>query len=292
MRTLVVINPVSGPPRSRHGDPGALARRVLARHDLEVEVAITTTRGDARRLAERACAAGTRLVVAWGGDGTINEVASALAFSDARLGIVPGGSGNGLARDLGLPLDPAGALEVVATGRERLIDAGRLNDALFVNVAGIGLDAEIARRLAMPEARRGLAGYVQATVAELPGYRARRYAIEVDGHRRERRALFIAVANSRQYGNGAQIAPAARLDDGKLDLVVIEDQPTWRLLAQLPAFFRGALGPGPGLSMDQVADAVIHADGPIGFHVDGEPLLGERCLRVGIHPGALRVVVP
>jgi diacylglycerol kinase family enzyme len=180
----------------------------------------------------------------------------------------------------------------VATGRERLIDAGRLDEALFFNVAGIGLDAEIARRLAAPHARRGLGGYVQATFAELPGYRARTYAIDVGGTCTERRALFIAVANSRQYGNGAQIAPAALLDDGKLDLVVIDDQPAWRVLAQVPAFFHGTLGPRPGLSMEQVAGAVIRADGPIGFHVDGEPHAVERTVRVGIHPSALRVVVP
>lgn len=292
MRTLVIVNPVSGPARFRHPDRAALARQVLARHDLEVEVALTTARGDARRLAEQARASGARLVVAWGGDGTINEVAGALAFSEVRLGIVPGGSGNGLARDLGLPLDAVAALEVAVTGRERLIDAGRLDEALFFNVAGIGLDAEIARRMASPRARRGLAGYVQATFAELPGYRARAYAIDVGGSCTERRALFIAVANSRQYGNGAQIAPSARVDDGKLDLVVIEEQPTWRLLAQLPAFFRGTLGPRPGLTMEQVAGAVIHADGPIGFHVDGEPHVAMRSLRVGIHVSALRVVVP
>jgi YegS/Rv2252/BmrU family lipid kinase len=293
MRTLVVINPVSGPVRSRQvAARVALARDILGRHGFEVEVAVTGARGEARRLTEQARASGARLVVAWGGDGTINEVGGALAFSDVPLGIVPGGSGNGLARDLGLPLEASRALEVVAAGRQRAIDAGRLDEALFFNVAGIGLDAEIARRLASPRARRGLAGYMQATFIELPGYRARTYTIEAGGVTRDRRALFIAVANSRQYGSGAQIAPAARLDDGKLDLVIVEAQPLWRVLAQVPAFFNGTLAPRPGLQMTQVACAAIQADGPIGFHVDGEPRTVERALRVGIHPGALRVLVP
>jgi len=291
MEALVVINPVSGPPRARPTNAGALARQILGRHGLAVDVAVTTARGDARRLTEQARDAGIRLVVAWGGDGTINEVAGALAFSDVQMGIVPGGSGNGLARDLGLPLDPARALEVVATGRERRIDAGRLDEALFFNIAGLGLDAEIARRLASPTSRRGLAGYVQATFAEWPGYRPRAYAIETAGSRTERRAWFIAVANSRQYGSGARIAPAARLDDGKLDLVVVEEQPAWRMLVQVPAFFRGTLGPRRGLHMDQVEDALIQAEGPIAFHVDGEPHMAGCTLRVGVHPAALRVVV-
>ena len=292
-RTLVVINPVSGPKRSRPADAcSAQARSILGRHGFEVEVAITSAPGDARRLTEHARASGARMVVAWGGDGTINEVASALAFSDVPLAIVPGGSGNGLARDLGLPLDAARALEVAATGRRRTIDAGRLDESLFFNVAGIGLDAEIARRLASTQARRGLTGYMQATLRELPGYRARAYAVEANEARTEYRALFIALANSRQYGSGAQIAPAARLDDGKLDLVVVEDQPTWQILTQLPAFFRGTLAPRPGLRMTQVTSALIQAEGPFGFHVDGEPRTCAHLLRVQAHPGALRVVVP
>lgn len=293
MRALVVINPVSGPARYRRRDAGDLSRAVLGRYGLDADIVVTTERGHARLITEEARSSGVDLVVAWGGDGTINEVAGALAFSDVPMAIVPAGSGNGLARDLGLPLDAARALEVAATGGRRRIDAGRLDESLFFNVAGLGLDAEIAQRLASPGVRRGLPGYVQATFAALPGYRARAYAIDADGHARlERRAVFIAVANSRQYGNGAQIAPAARLDDGKLDLVVVDEQPTWRMLAQLPAFFRGTLAPGPGLHMAQVTGALIHADGPIEFHVDGEPGSTAGPLRVGTRPAALRVVVP
>ncbi|MDH4064424.1 MAG: diacylglycerol kinase family lipid kinase [Acidobacteriota bacterium] len=292
MRALVVINPVSGSGRRVVEDCAALARRVLTSHGFEARIAVTTARGDARRMVADARSAGVTRVVAWGGDGTINEVGSALAFSDIPMAVVPGGSGNGLARDLGVPLDPLAALELAAAGRTRVIDAGQLDEALFFNVAGLGLDAAIAERLARPGARRGLAGYVQATCAELPRYQARPYRIEGMDGPIEHDAWFVAVANSRQYGNGAQIAPAARLDDGRLDLVVVEAQPLWRVLCLLPSFFRGTLAPGPGLHMSQMEAASISSAAAIAYHVDGEPGLGGRTVQVRIRPSALCVVCP
>lgn len=291
-RAVVIINPISGPGRRRSVEEcRALALAVCRRHGVEVEVQVTGARGDARMFAAQARAAGVELVAAWGGDGTINEVASALVLSESLLAIVPGGSGNGLARDLGIPLDATAALELALTGSPRVIDAGRIAESWFFNVAGIGLDAVIAARIARPGASRGLAGYVRVTFDELPRYRAQQYTIEHDGTSVTHRALIIAVANSRQYGNGAQIAPAARLDDGHLDLVVVEAQPLWRLLVQIPAFFAGTLQAGRGLHMTPVIDAVVRGAGPLGYHVDGEPNVGDDELRITTQPRALRVVV-
>ena len=257
-----------------------------------MDVVVTQARGDARAFSQQARDRGIGLVIAWGGDGTINEVASALVRSDITLGIVPGGSGNGLARDLGIPLDARPALEVAATGGTRRIDSGRIDDHRFFNVAGVGLDALIARCIARPDARRGLAGYARVTFSELPRYRPQRYDIERHGRSEPRRALFIALANSRQYGNGAQIAPAARLDDGQLDLVVVDAQPVWQILARIPDLFRGRLQPGRGVSMEKIAAAVIRAEHPIAFHADGEPWVGSSALTVTVEPASLIVRVP
>jgi YegS/Rv2252/BmrU family lipid kinase len=293
MRAVVIINPVSGPRRHRSIEACAsLAHAVFARHGGTAEVRVTTARGDARAWSEQARADGADLVLAWGGDGTINEVASGLAFSDVPLGIVPGGSGNGLARDLGIPLDPESALTLAASGRTRRIDAGRIDSSLFFNVAGIGLDALIARHIARPDAQRGLTGYARITLLELPRYRPERYVIDCDGATHERRAVFIALANSRQYGNGAQIAPDARLDDGRINLVVVEAQPLWRMLSRLPEFFQGRLQPGPGLVMQPITTATIRAEGPIGYHADGEPGSASSSVHVRVHEGALLVRVP
>jgi diacylglycerol kinase (ATP) len=293
MRVAVIINPISGPRRHRSvSDCAALATEVLGRRGITVDVHVTTARGDARTRSEQARGDGADVIVAWGGDGTINEVAGGIAFSDVALGIVPGGSGNGLARDLGIPLEAADALEAVATGTPRRIDGGQIDAALFFNVAGIGLDALIATHIARPDARRGLAGYARVTFGELPRYRAQHYDIECDGRRHAHRALFIAVANSRQYGHGAQIAPAARLDDGRLDLVVVEAQPLWRIVSRVPELFRGTLSSGRGLTMQPMTLARIRADQAIAYHADGEPGLAGAAVEVRVHPSALTVIVP
>ncbi len=289
MRALVIINPKAGGGRSEGlARCRALASDVLEPLDYRTEVLVTGAPGDATVASARARAEGCDLVVAWGGDGTVNEVGVSLVGSSTPLGIVPAGSGNGLARDLGLPLDPAGALRMAGTGRVRPIDVGQFGDALFFNVAGVGLDAAVGARLALPNARRGLAGYVQSAVLVWPRYAPQRFRITGDTTY-DGDAWLIAVANSRQYGNGAQIAPEARLDDGRLDIVVVEAQPRWRLAMDVPAFFNGTLRPRPGLLMRQASTFTLSADGPMDAHVDGETRRTEGDIAITTRPGALLV---
>ena len=300
-RALVVINPIAGPGRTRTiGAAVDLAKSVLAKHQYETNVRVTTGPGDANAFAREAVAGGVELVVAWGGDGTVNGAASGVAGTGIPLAIVPGGSGNGLARDLTLPFDPAQALTVAATGRVRAIDAGDLHGSLFFNVAGIGLDARIAGRLATEGHRRGLMGYVLATVAELRAYAPCAYSIrnvlDADGRALtgdivDRRALFIALANSRQYGSGAQIAPKALLDDGLMEVVVVEPQSGFRIARHLPAFFRGTLQEGVGIIMRSAASMEISCGQPIQFHVDGEPREGPNSIALRTRRGHLQVKV-
>lgn len=301
MRALVVINPIAGPGRTRTiGGCTDLARSVLATHHYDTDIRVTGGPADAHRFAAEAARDQVDLVVAWGGDGTINGAATAVAGTGIPLAIVPGGSGNGLARDLQIPFDPAAALTLAATGRSRAIDAGDLHGSLFFNVAGIGFDARIADRLAMPGARRGLLGYVLATVSELrsyePGSYSIRNAFDVDGKAHmadiiDHRALFVAVANSRQYGSGAQIAPAALLDDGMMEIVVVEPQSAFSILKQVPAFFQGTLCEGPGLLMRSAASMEISCANPIRFHVDGEPRKGPTSISLRTRRDALSVKV-
>jgi diacylglycerol kinase (ATP) len=301
MRALVVINPVAGLGRARAiGGCVDLAKTILAANGYDADVQITTGPDDPHRFATAAVAAKTDLVVAWGGDGTVNGAASAVAGTDIPFAIVPGGSGNGLARDLAIPLNATAALTIAAGGATRAIDAGDLHGSLFFNVAGVGFDARIAARLAAPGARRGLVGYVLATVGELrryePGHYSIRNACDVDGNATapdviDHRALFIAIANSRQYGSGAQIAPKALLDDGMMEIVVVEPQSGFSIARQLPAFFNGTLQEGPGLLMRSAASMEITCDHPISFHVDGEPRLGPSSVALTTRRGVLLVRV-
>ncbi len=292
-RALVVINPISGVRANPGGEAEvALAHRVLREAGFVAQVAVTTGPGHATELAREATSHGVELVVAWGGDGTMNEVARALAFGPMAVALVPAGSGNGLARDLGVPLEAEAALVLAGRGRRRRIDAGEVNGQLFFNVAGVGLDARVARSFAESQGRRGLLRYAQLGARELLRYRARDYELSWDGAADAGRKLFIALANSRQYGSHGCIAPAARLDDGRFDLIIVDDQPLWRLLTRVPAFFSGRLEDGGGVRMTTFAHARIASSAPLDVHLDGEPANLSGPLDVRVHPAALTIVGP
>ena len=257
-KVVVIINPISGAGRRRDAARrrAEQAAALIEQRRLNAEVFVTERPGHARELALAARRSGVTLFVAWGGDGTVNEVGSALVGSDASLAIVPSGSGNGLARELGVPLDPAEAFHVVFDGHPRLIDAGELDGHLFFNIAGLGLDARIAHRFAEGGLeRRGFVRYLELAAREVVSFVPQEYALTADGHERRVRPLLIAIANARQYGNGALIAPEAQLDDGKLDLVVVDDRPAWRVLMHAPKLFSGSVARVPGVSMTKTQHA-------------------------------------
>jgi YegS/Rv2252/BmrU family lipid kinase len=287
----VIINPISGGAR-----PGEARRRAgVAAATLEAcgedaEIFVTERRGHARELAAGAAARGARLVMAWGGDGTINEVGSALIFGPTPMAIIPSGSGNGLARELGIPQRPALAIAVAVKASPRAIDAGELGGRPFFNMAGIGFDAHVASRFDR-SARRGLATYVRVSARELATYRSATYCIGNGDTTSDRRALLVTFANSPQFGNGARIAPSARLDDGRLDLVVFEEVSRLATLCSIPRLFTGGAAGIRGLSVQQIERATIESDTPMTFHVDGEPVQGGTQLEARVLPAALKVCV-
>jgi diacylglycerol kinase family enzyme len=228
--------------------------------------------------------------MAWGGDGTVNEVASALVGGETALGIIPAGSGNGLGRHLGVARQPEKAISRALAAVPSKIDVGELSGRIFVSVAGIGFDAHVAGCFDRDvSGRRGLSTYARITVRELWGYQPVVYRIN-EGPR-DRRALLITFANSAQFGNGARIAPAARIDDGLLDMVVFEEASRLATVCGLPRLFNGTVGRLRGVSTEQITDAIVEAAQPIAFHVDGEPVQGGTSLRAQVRAGALRVCV-
>jgi diacylglycerol kinase (ATP) len=290
----VIINPIAG--AGRRPDVARrraeLATAFLQAHQVEGDVFVTERGGHGRDLARAALGRGVSLCIAWGGDGTVNEVASALAFTPAALGIVPSGSGNGLSREVGIPFDPQAAFAVAIGGRDRVIDAGEIEGRLFFNMAGVGLDARIAQRFAATGLeRRGFMRYVEITVSEIFTRSSHAYDISIDGRALQSRALLVAIANGRQYGNGALIAPSARIDDGRLEVVVVDDRPAWAVLRHTLKLFRGRIADVPGVTMSSAARVQITAHEPLVYHVDGEPCAGGSTVSAGIRPGALRVRV-
>lgn len=285
----IIINPRAGGASLRQAE--ARVRHASAWLDgsqRRGHIFVTTARGHARDLAAQSVARGDSLVVAWGGDGTVNEVASALIKTAIPLAIVPAGSGNGLARDLRIPMEPRAALEHARSSSVRSIDAGRLDGRWFFCVAGIGFDARVAAAFdAESGAPRGLRSYVRLTARELFRYRAGDYRIAA---RKVQRVFLITFANASQFGNGARIAPDARLDDGLLDMVVFEEQSRLATIANLSKLFTGRIADVSGVTINRIADVVVDAETPMAVHVDGEPANAGSEIRVTAERRVLKVV--
>ena len=295
-RTVIIINPISGPKRRGAGAERVdVATRTLERLGAKGEIRVTERAGHAHELALEAAASEADLVIGWGGDGTINEVARALVQRDdagvrtPALGIIPGGSGNGLARELGIPFDPAQAIEHALRAKARPVDAGELGDHLFFNVAGIGLDAHVAALVTTRIHHRGLMPYLSASAGDLLRYQPVEYTIEIDGRTTQLLALVLVFANSRQWGFGAQIAPGADLEDGLLDFVVVQDRGFLGNMVRVPPLFLRRIDRSRGIDTRRVRQVTIRSREPMLFHVDGEAVRGSDTLVARVHPGALKL---
>jgi YegS/Rv2252/BmrU family lipid kinase len=294
-RVAIIINPISGTGGRRDVLRArlALAESLAAAHGLAPRIVVSEHPGHARELTRAALDAGATTILAWGGDGTINDIASVLAFGNTALGIIPSGSGNGLARELRIPLTPQRAFAVALGTHERIIDCGEIDGHLFFNIAGLGLDARIAHQFAAHGLeRRGFRRYLEIGVRELFHAPPDEHTIRVDDRSLRSQAMLIALANGRQYGNGALIAPRASLDDGLLDIVVVEQRSPWRAMAQAGRVFLGQTAKVKGVTILRGEDIEISSGRPVIYHCDGEPYVGAALVRARVRPRALRVRVP
>jgi YegS/Rv2252/BmrU family lipid kinase len=296
MDVFAIVNPLSGAGANPliATERAALLMQRFAAAGITGTVHRTERRGHAAELAAAAVAQGARTVLAWGGDGTINEIGSVVAGTASALGIVPAGSGNGFASELGVPWQPAEAIDVVINGRDRLVDAGEINGRLFFNVAGIGFDAVIAEQFNLRGTlgNRGMGPYIRIGLREMVRYQAGSYHVTLDGETLASNALLISFANGREYGNRIRIAPQALVDDGKLEAMVVEDRGP---LARMWAGRHLALGTAnkaAGIRLRSIEEARVESDGEIVYHVDGEVGRASGAVTVRIRPRLLKVRVP
>lgn len=289
----VVINPVSG--AGAHRDAGRerveLARSTLARLGCAADVRVTERGGHARDLARALVEAGASRVIAWGGDGTINEIAPVMVSSAVPLGIVPSGSGNGLATELGLLPEPERAFEIAVRAEPKAVDVGEINGNLFVNLAGIGFDARVAHEFhRLPAGRRGGLPYLTIGLRAILTYRAARYRLRLDdGDLIHQTALLIVFANARQYGNGAIVAPRAEPGDGRLNAVIVDDRSLVKHIWRVRHLFRGTADRAEGVITQPFEQAVVESDQPMTIHADGEPVPPATRVDVRVLPGAIRI---
>jgi YegS/Rv2252/BmrU family lipid kinase len=291
MSYFFIINPNAG---RKYGDIAGRIAAAFSGRGLRCEIAYTKAREHASELSARAVLAGFTRVVAAGGDGTIRETAIPLIGKPAVLGILPCGSGNGLARNLYIPLDIGEALEGLLKWEARPVDAGLANGRPFFCASGVGLDAEVARDFNTGGTRRGILPYVLHAARRVLAYKPALVTALVDGRRLELTAMINAVLNGVQYGGGAKVAPGAYIDDGLLDLVSIKKPPLHRLLAAVPDLFRGTLDKHSDIYSAFKGKAIeLDCGGGAWYHLDGEDFYShDGKIRFTVLPAALSVLAP
>jgi len=242
------------------------------------------------QLAQQAVADRIDTVIAVGGDGTINEVASALVGTDVIFGIIPGGSGNGLSRFLDIPMHTEKAIENINTGRAEIIDTATANGRRFFNMAGLGFDAHIAEVFAQQK-ERGFVTYAKSTFSEIMNYKPRTYHIEVDNKKYERQAFMLSFANSSQYGNNAHISPKASVQDGLLDVCIIKPFSLWRFPEMALRMFTKTTSGSKFVEIIKGKHIVIKQNQPGPMHLDGEPFMITEDVEINMVPGSLKIIV-
>ena len=252
---------------------------------------VDTLSVDHARDEARSAAADGETVVAVGGDGLVGSLAGALRGGAGPLAIVPSGRGNDFARVLKIPTEPREAARVAVDGTERKLDIGLANGRPFVGIASLGFDS-VANRIAN-EAKlvKGNLVYLYAALRTLAGWKHARFRVTIDGQEHEVVGYSVAVGNSKAYGGGMYVFPHAKLDDGLLDVLLVEQHGKLRWLASVPEVFKGGHTDNPHAQYETGEVVQVVADRPFTVYADGDPI-AELPLEVTIEKGALRVIVP
>lgn len=229
--------------------------------------------------------------VVMSGDGLIGAVGGALAKMDATLGVIPAGRGNDLARGLGIPTDPAAAVASLAAGRTRTIDVGDANGSRFLGIASLGFDSEANRIANEAKFLKGGPVYAYAALRALLAWKPARFTLIESGKQRKVNGYTVAVANNGYYGGGMNMAPAAEIDDGKLDVITIGEVGKFRFLLNLPKVFKGTHVEEEIVTSHRVSSIEIRSSRPFTVYGDGDPLT-ESPATIRVIPAALRIIVP
>ena len=287
-RILYLVNPISGTQRKQ--GIARLAEELTDRDMYDVMVRYTSYAGHASVLAMEAVEQGVDVVVAVGGDGTVNEVARALVHTPSALAVVPCGSGNGLARHLHIPLNVREAIAIINEGNVKPLDYGTINDRPFFCTCGVGFDAFVSQKFA-ESGRRGLITYVENTLREGLLYKPQTYTIESDTSSEQCKAFLIACANASQYGNDAFIAPNASMSDGLFDVVVMEPFNAIEAPQVALQLFKGTLPKNSHVKTFRASRLVIHRDRDGAAHCDGDPFFTGSTIEIAMQHRKLNVVV-
>ncbi len=288
-KLVFIINPNSGlMPKSTLKNK---IIRYFSGKEIPIVIKITKKAGDAFSFAKKySIQKNIKAIIAVGGDGTVNEIVNGIAKSGKPMGIVRGGSGNGLARHLGIPVTLNRALAVIEKAYYCSIDLMRINGQYSANVSGVGFDAIIAHKFQNVNIR-GPVSYARIVLTEFATFKAQNYDIIVDGESINRDAYLISFANSSQFGNNALISPMASVIDGYVDLCIVKPFPKISSPLVVERLMTGRLDKGKYIEIIKAKKIILKQESKI-YHIDGEAIEGENLLDVEIVPSILNMIVP
>lgn len=284
---VFVVNPISGTQGKK-----AILKWIDERIDRSIydySIVRTEYAGHASQIAAEAVKDKAAVVVAIGGDGTINEIARSLVHTDTALGIIPCGSGNGLARHLHIPMEPKAAIDIINRGEQLCIDYGKINNIPFFCTCGVGFDAFVSLKFA-DSGKRGLLTYLENTLHESLTYQPETYEIENEEGTVKHKAFLIACGNASQYGNNAYITPQASLMDGLMDVTIMEPFTVLDVPSLSFQLFNKTIDQNSRVKTMRAKKIKIHRAQEGVLHFDGDPLMAGKELEVEIIPKGLRVV--
>lgn len=286
-RILFIVNPNAGKKIS-----GKLIETIKKEFPSEIysEIAIWKDRAHFEEITQKIKAENFTDAIAVGGDGTVNQVAKTVLNSNVALGIVPAGSGNGLARSLGISMKPEEAIKQIAQGKTTLIDSGSVNGISFFCTTGVGFDAHIGKLFAT-STKRGLQSYVKITLKEFSSYKEKDYTITIDGKEIERKAFLITVANAGQYGNDFYIAPQAKLNDGLFHVAVLKPFNIIGGTGAVLKVLRKKAHESRIIETFSGKEITIKRNDSDSIHFDGEPEVQGTELKYSVLPKSLKVIV-
>lgn len=287
-KLLFIINPIAGGGRAKDLIP--LIKDKMKDNNIDYEIIETTEPRQAIEIVEKSK---IPVVVAVGGDGTVNEVAKGLIKrGNGYLGIIPGGTGNDMCKSLGLSMDPIHALETVIKGKTKKMDIGLANDRCFFNISSVGFDAEVVRNTEKIKTRiKGKTAYILGVLVTLFKYRMKETNIEIDGEQVNKNMLLLAVGNGQYYGGGMRIMPDAKIDDGYLHLCLVKDINNLKLLFLFPSIFKGEhLKYEKHVEIYKAKKILIKTKGEFYLNVDGDLIHTKDKVEFKISPRKLDII--
>jgi len=289
IKILFIINPISGTGKQKSVD--ALIDKHIDRDKFEYSIVYTKTGGDATKISKEAIGENFNIIVAVGGDGSINEIAKSIVNTNVSLGIIPTGSGNGLANHLHIPIKLIPAIEVINRNKTTNIDTASINKNLFVSIAGMGFDGLISKKYANVN-KRGFWPYFRLVTEEFQKYKPKTYKIFIDGKKIMVDALMINFANTDQFGYNTSIAPEAKINDGMIDVAILQKPPLIKIPYLVHLLYHKKIHHSKFMQLIKAKEVVVFQKKKRVVNVDGEAIkLGKR-IKVRIKPASLKIIIP